>query len=98
MSAARGRRDAESFLWRRTPMSGPIVRSGASPEFSKNWDNIFGKPAKGKSGAGKVKKNAAGKKGGAAPAKASVAKASKTKPAAKQTATKKSKRAKAGKK
>lgn len=23
-------------------MSGPIVRSGASPEFSKNWDRIFG--------------------------------------------------------
>ncbi|MCA9102951.1 MAG: hypothetical protein KDA63_17450 [Planctomycetales bacterium] len=27
-------------------MSGPIVRSGASPEFSKNWDNIFGKAKK----------------------------------------------------
>lgn len=24
-------------------MSGPIVRSGASPEFSKNWDQIFAK-------------------------------------------------------
>jgi hypothetical protein len=24
-------------------MSGPIVRSGASPEFSKNWEKIFGK-------------------------------------------------------
>lgn len=24
-------------------MSGPIVRSGPSPEFSKNWENIFGK-------------------------------------------------------
>jgi hypothetical protein len=24
-------------------MSGPIVRSGASPQFSKNWENIFGK-------------------------------------------------------
>ena len=24
-------------------MSGPIVRSGPSPEFSKNWDNVFGK-------------------------------------------------------
>ncbi len=24
-------------------MGGPIVRSGASPEFSKNWENIFGK-------------------------------------------------------
>lgn len=27
-------------------MSGPIVRSGASPQFSKNWDNIFGKKSK----------------------------------------------------
>lgn len=24
-------------------MSGPIVRSGPSPEFSKNWENVFGK-------------------------------------------------------
>ncbi|HEV3005521.1 MAG TPA: hypothetical protein VGX78_13740 [Pirellulales bacterium] len=24
-------------------MSGPIVRSGPSPEFSKNWDSVFGK-------------------------------------------------------
>lgn len=24
-------------------MGGPIVRSGATPEFSKNWDRIFGK-------------------------------------------------------
>ncbi len=23
-------------------MSGPIVRSGPSPEFSKNWERIFG--------------------------------------------------------
>jgi len=23
-------------------MSGPIVRSGPSPEFSKNWDKVFG--------------------------------------------------------
>ena len=23
-------------------MGGPIIRSGASPEFSKNWDSIFG--------------------------------------------------------
>lgn len=27
-------------------MSGPIVRSGPSPEFSKNWENIFGKGTK----------------------------------------------------
>jgi hypothetical protein len=23
-------------------MGGPIIRSGATPEFSKNWDRIFG--------------------------------------------------------
>jgi hypothetical protein len=23
-------------------MSGPIVRTGATPEFWKNWDNVFG--------------------------------------------------------
>ncbi|MDA7977887.1 MAG: hypothetical protein MPJ50_03850 [Pirellulales bacterium] len=27
-------------------MSGPIVRSGASPEFSQNWERIFAKPGK----------------------------------------------------
>lgn len=27
-------------------MSGPIVRSGPSPEFSRNWDNVFGKGKK----------------------------------------------------
>ena len=31
-------------------MSGPIVRTGATPEFSKNWDRIFS----GKSGAKKT--------------------------------------------
>ena len=24
-------------------MSGPIVRTGTTPEFWKNWDNVFGK-------------------------------------------------------
>lgn len=41
-------------------MSGPIIRSGPSPEFSKNWDSVFGKSA----GAKKPAKAAA-----AAPAK-----------------------------
>lgn len=27
-------------------MSGPIVRTGTTPEFWKNWDNVFGKGAK----------------------------------------------------
>ncbi|HVX09832.1 MAG TPA: hypothetical protein VHC22_01400 [Pirellulales bacterium] len=28
-------------------MSGPIVRSGPSPEFSKNWESVFGKKTSG---------------------------------------------------
>ncbi len=55
-------------------MSGPIVRTGTTPQFWKNWDNVFGgkkgaKPAlkaTAKSAAGKGKKkstkSAAGKK------------------------------------
>ncbi len=27
-------------------MGGPIVRSGASSEYSKNWDNVFGSKKK----------------------------------------------------
>jgi hypothetical protein len=36
-------------------MGGPIVRSGASPEFSKNWENIFGKKKKAASSTGATK-------------------------------------------
>lgn len=48
-------------------MSGPIVRSGPSPEFSRNWDNVFGKKAAvktaaPKTAASKVKKSAPKKK------------------------------------
>ena len=50
-------------------MGGPIVRSGASPEFSKNWESIFGKQGDGASakvaaasGAAKTKKKASKKK------------------------------------
>jgi hypothetical protein len=28
-------------------MSGPIVRTGTTPEFWKNWDNVFGGKARG---------------------------------------------------
>ncbi len=42
-------------------MSGPIVRSGASPEFSQNWDSIFGKKSRGSTGTA-VKKSAKKKK------------------------------------
>jgi hypothetical protein len=45
-------------------MSGPIIRSGASPEFSKNWENIFGKkkPAEKKTPAAAGPKKKPGKK------------------------------------
>jgi hypothetical protein len=32
-------------------MSGPIIRSGPSPQFSKNWDSVFGKGGAKKSAA-----------------------------------------------
>jgi len=42
------------------PTSGPIVRTGATPEFWKNWENIFG--GKKKAGAGKPAAKATAKK------------------------------------
>jgi len=58
-------------------MSGPIVRSGPSPEFSKNWDSVFGGKKK---SAGTVAKKTK------APAKSAKKAAAKT---AKKTAKKK---------
>jgi len=45
-------------------MGGPIVRSGATPEFTKNWDQVFGKKKKTKSTTAKpaAKKKAKKKK------------------------------------
>lgn len=43
-------------------MSGPIVRSGATPEFSRNWDQIFAKKKKTTKAAGKTKTAKAKKK------------------------------------
>lgn len=46
-------------------MGGPIVRTGTTPEFWKNWDNVFGgkKSAKGtKSAETKAEKKPAKKK------------------------------------
>lgn len=55
-------------------MSGPIVRSGPSPQFTQNWDSVFGgkkgasakstakKPAAKKTAAKATKKKAAKKK------------------------------------
>ena len=39
-------------------MSGPIVRSGPSPEFSRNWENVFGNKKSGASAAPAGKKAA----------------------------------------
>jgi hypothetical protein len=48
-------------------MSGPIIRSGPSPDFSKNWEQVFGN----KKGAKKAAKSA--KKAAAAPRSAKKA-------------------------
>jgi hypothetical protein len=62
-------------------MSGPIVRTGTTPEFWKNWDRVFG---------GKTAKKAAagGKKAAKKTAKSPAGKSPKTK-AAKKVARKK---------
>lgn len=54
------------------PMSGPIVRSGPTPEFSKNWDSVFAgkKPAAAKSKAADTKAKAAKKMAKKSPKKA----------------------------
>lgn len=58
------------------PTSGPIVRTGATPEFWKNWENIFG-----------GKKKAGGKTAAAKPAgRKSAAKKTAARPAAKKKA------------
>jgi hypothetical protein len=60
------------------PTSGPIVRTGATPEFWKNWENIFGgkKQAGGKSAATKpAGRKAAARKTAVKPAARKKAKA-----------------------
>jgi hypothetical protein len=44
-------------------MSGPIVRTGTTPEFWANWDSVFGDKSKSKAGkkTGAAKKKAARK-------------------------------------
>lgn len=59
-------------------MSGPIVRTGTTPKFWKNWGNIFGDQAA--EGTGESKPKAAKKTAEKKPAE---------KPAAKKTAKKK---------
>jgi hypothetical protein len=51
-------------------MSGPIVRSGPSPEFTKNWDSVFNKKQGKKKAAAKPAKAAAKSVKAKAPAKA----------------------------
>jgi hypothetical protein len=41
----------DTFSRSRQPMSGPIVRTGTTPNFWKNWDQVFG-GKKGKKSAG----------------------------------------------
>jgi hypothetical protein len=59
-------------------MSGPIVRTGTTPEFWKNWDKVFGD-----------KKKAASKGGEKAAAKGKKTAKKASKKAAKKTSAKK---------
>lgn len=66
-------------------MSGPIVRTGATPEYWNNWDSVFGKKpgkAPAQEAAPAAKKKVAGKPAAASPAK----KVTPAKPAGKATA------------
>ncbi|MFN5624012.1 MAG: hypothetical protein ACK5DM_08705, partial [Planctomyces sp.] len=56
----------QCILQRLNTMSGPIVRTGTTPEFWKNYDRIFGepKPAGGRKAAKKASKKAAKKTSG----------------------------------
>ena len=60
-------------------MSGPIVRSGASPEFSKNWERIFAKKSKNAGGSSATAKKASKTAKKAKPAPAPKKKAAKKK-------------------
>jgi hypothetical protein len=46
-----------TFFQEQTAMSGPIVRTGTTPKFWQNWDQVFGKGGK-KSGSGGTKTTA----------------------------------------
>jgi hypothetical protein len=76
-----------------TTMSGPIVRTGATPEFWDNWDRIFGDKAKDagepKSKSTRAKKASAPKKAGKKAAKKAPAAKKKTAPAKKKAGKKK---------
>lgn len=59
------------------PTSGPIVRTGTTPEFWKNWDNVFG--GKKKAAAEKTPAKAAATKKPAARKAAAKSKSAKRK-------------------
>jgi hypothetical protein len=69
-------------------MSGPIVRTGTTPEFWKNWDRVFGneKAAAGDEASGAGSSGKSGKK----PAKAGASAKSAAKKKAGKAASKKS--------
>ncbi|WP_437185449.1 RNA polymerase subunit sigma [Planctomicrobium sp. SH668] len=69
-------------------MSGPIIRTGATPEYWSNWDNVFGKKTKSASKAKEVAA-AAPKKVAPAAKKAAAPKAAAPKAAPKKAAAKK---------
>ena len=72
------------------PTSRPIVRTGTTPEFWKNWDNVFGdkpKQAKSTKTGSKASKTGAARKAGTK--KAAAKKKSATKSTARRKATKK---------
>ena len=72
-------------------MSGPIVRTGTTPEFWKNWDQVFGGGAKGKSSASPKATTKTAAKKAAAPKKAAK-KSAAPKKAAKKSAKKAAKK------
>jgi len=63
-------------------MSGPIVRTGTTPEFWKNWDQAFGK--KQNEGAAKKKTGSRGTESGSEPVARKAAKGAAKKKAAKK--------------
>ncbi len=66
------------------PMSGPIVRSGPTPEFSRNWESVFGQKKGAKAATGSVSKPATGPKKKAKAAPKAATKSAKKKAAKKR--------------
>lgn len=75
-------------------MSGPIIRSGPSPEFSRKWDSVFGK-AEGKKTAARSATSATERTKTAPGTKKAAKKAAAQKPATLKPAAKKKTKKKA---